>query len=460
VNATLIARLLALRRELRHRDRWTRRELETHQAGALRTLRDFAYARSPFYQRFHKGLTARPLHTLPVLTKTMVMEEFDELVTDSSVIFTGVSEHLARLEAGESDRYLDRYWVTSTSGTTGLRGVFLSDIREWTTILASYVRASDWAGVETGLARRTRIAVVASRTPWHQSSLVGAAVQNSWIPVLRLDAADPLPTLVERLQAFGPDLLVAYPSIARLLADEQLGGRLHIAPQWVMCASEVLGSDTRRRIEQAWSRKPFNVYGATEPAGIASECERHTGLHLYEDLVITEVVDEHNQPVPQGSYGEKVLVTVLFSRTQPLIRYEMSDSVRLSSVGCPCGRPFALLDDIQGRQEDIVYLPGSNGTPTPIHPNVFHRALELVPASAWQVIHDRTGLRVLLVGARDDLDERSLLTAISQVLEAQGAMPIETRVERVAAIPRTTTGKAPLILESRTDTHLARRDGV
>lgn len=195
-----------------------------------------------------------------------------------------------------------------------------------------------------------------------------------------------------------------------------------------------------RHIEQAWSRKPFNVYGATEPAGIASECERHTGLHLYEDLVITEVVDEDNQPVPDGSYGEKVLVTVLFSRTQPLIRYEMSDSVRLSSVACPCGRPFALLDAIQGRQEDIVYLPGSTGTPAPIHPNVFHRTLELVPASVWQVIHDRTGLRVLLVGARDDFNERSLLTAISQALEAQGAMPIEIRVERVAAIPRTTTG--------------------
>jgi phenylacetate-CoA ligase len=62
-------------------------------------------------------------------------------------------------------------------------------------------------------------------------------------------------------------------------------------------------------------------------------------MHLFEDLVITEVVDEGNRPVPLGVYGEKVLVTVLFSRTLPLIRYELSDSVRPSiSPYCPCGR--------------------------------------------------------------------------------------------------------------------------
>jgi len=57
------------------------RELEIHQAGALRDLREFAYSRSRFYQRFHKGLTTRPLHELPVLTKATLMEKFDDLVT-------------------------------------------------------------------------------------------------------------------------------------------------------------------------------------------------------------------------------------------------------------------------------------------------------------------------------------------------------------------------------------------
>jgi GNAT superfamily N-acetyltransferase len=56
--------------------------LEKHQAESLRRLRDYAHARSPFYQRFHRGLTDRPLQELPVLTKALVMENFDELVTE------------------------------------------------------------------------------------------------------------------------------------------------------------------------------------------------------------------------------------------------------------------------------------------------------------------------------------------------------------------------------------------
>jgi hypothetical protein len=58
--------------------------------------------------------------------------------------------------------------------------------------------------------------------------------------------------------------------------------------------------------------------------------------------------------MPPGVYGDKLLVTSLFNRTQPLIRYELSDSVRLSPVSCPCGRPFALIDDIQGRMEEVL----------------------------------------------------------------------------------------------------------
>jgi phenylacetate-coenzyme A ligase PaaK-like adenylate-forming protein len=87
-----------------------------------------------------------------------------------------------------------------------------------------------------------------------------------------------------------------------------------------MCASEVLTEEAAARIERAWGPRPFNVYAATETAGIGSECALHR-MHLYEDLVITEVVDEMNRPVPPGSLGAKLLVSVLWSRTQPLIRY-------------------------------------------------------------------------------------------------------------------------------------------
>jgi putative adenylate-forming enzyme len=433
--------VLRLRRRLRRRERWTRAELERHQQTELERLRRHAGERSAFYRRFHRGHESAPLHELPVLTKADLMEHFDELVVDPDVRLADV---LGYLEGGSGAPYLGRYAVSATSGSTGRRGVFLSDRDEWNLVLASYARANEWAGVAPRLTRPVRMAVVSSRTPWHQSARVGATVQSRLVPTLRLDATDPLPQIAAALDAFGPEVLIGYASMLHVLAEEQLQGRLHIRPAAVMSASEVLTLDTRRRAEAAWKVTPFNVYAATETAGIAAECEQHR-LHLFEDLVITEVVDERNRPVPPGTVGASVLVTVLFSRTQPLIRYQMSDTVALSTETCPCGRVFGLLQSIEGRREEILDLAGRSGGTVAIHPNVFHRALELAPVAAWQVVQDRAGLTVLLERSPAGLDLDALAAAVARELEQQGAAPFPVHVQRVDAIPRTALGKAPLV---------------
>jgi phenylacetate-CoA ligase len=234
-----------------------------------------------------------------VLTKAMVMEHFDQLVTDPAVTLADVEAHLAALASNK--RLHGRYWVAATSGTTSRRGIFLWDLDEWIEVLGSYNRSLDWAGATASLTRRVRMAVVSSTTPWHQSARVGATVYSPWVQTLRIESGDPLEHILERLDRFQPQVLVGYASMLRLLAFEQLAGALAIAPEVLFSASEILTGETRRRIQQAWGRSPFDVYAATETAGIAAECQVHTGLHLFEDLVITEVVDGDNQPVPLGS---------------------------------------------------------------------------------------------------------------------------------------------------------------
>ena len=443
-NVPLIFKVLWLRHKLRQRDHWTRRQLEVHQARSLHRLREYTYTRSLFYRRFHKGLTDNPLRELPVLTKAMLMEHFDELVTDPTVRLTDIEAYVAALRGNE--RFLGRYWVASTSGSTGRRGLFLWNFDEWAAVLASYNRSFDWAGSKAGLTRRTKMAVVSTTTPWHQSARVGASVQSPWVPTLRLDSGDSMESIVERLNNWRPEVLVAYASMVHLLAEEQLAGRLRIYPNFVFSASEVLTDETRRRAEEAWRRKPFDVYAATEPAGIASECDRHAGMHLFEDLVITEVVDENYKPVSPGVYGEKVLVTVLFSRTQPLIRYEMSDSVRIAKHRfCPCGRPYALIDSIQGRVEDVLRFPAVSGGQVSVQPIVFHRVMDVVPASGWQVVQEPGGLTVLLSGVRGGFGDGALVSSLEKELSAQGAVVPPVRVRWVTAIPKTMAGKAPLI---------------
>jgi phenylacetate-CoA ligase len=437
VNLRLIAKVLRTRSRLRSHERWTRDDLAGHQAAALHRLRDHAMARSRFYQRYHRGLDGQPLEALPILTKAQLMDAFDELVTDPDVRRADVEAHLAQLRGDE--RYLGRYWVARTSGSTGHPGIFVTNSDEWSTIIGSYARAQEWAGIEARITRRTRLAVVSSRVPWHQSARVGTSVDTPFVPVRRFDATQPLADIVAGLNDWQPENLVVYASMSRVLADEQLAGRLRIQPKAVMCSSEVLTEEATARVVRAWGHRPFNVYAATETAGIASDCRNHR-LHLYEDLVIPEIVDEHGRRVPPGTVGAKLLVTVLFSRTQPLIRYEMSDRVSRASERCDCGLPFDLLSTIEGRAEDVLHL----GT-VEIHPNVFHRVLETVPVREWQVVQEAKRLRVLLAAPHGPLDTAAVARAVTGELIAAGATAPPVDVEVVNAVTRTALGKAPLV---------------
>jgi phenylacetate-coenzyme A ligase PaaK-like adenylate-forming protein len=239
------------------------------------------------------------------------------------------------------------------------------------------------------------MAVVSSRNTTHQSSLVGATVASRVVPTLRLDATQPVEDVVRGLTDFRPDAVVGYASMLRVLAEEQQSGRLAIRPSALISASEVLTAETRQRVRSAFGVAPTNVYAATETAGIASECQ-HGRMHRCEDLVIAEVVDEDNHPVPAGAFGAKLLVTVLFSRTQPLIRYELSDRVAFADGVCPDER-----------------------------------------------------LRVLLAAEDAAVDGDAVRNSVRAALAALGAGEVEVEVVVVDAIPRTALGKAPLIRSER-----------
>ena len=443
MDVSVALQVLWMARQWRQRDRWTRGQLEAYQGHSLRLLREYAYAHSSFYRQFHQGLTDRPLQELPVLTKALMMEHFDELVTDHDVRLADVDAHLANLRGDE--RLLGRYRVCATSGTTGRRGLFLFSRAEWVAVLAGFARAHDYTGLLVGVTHRMKMAEVASTTPWHMSARAGATLRSWWVPTLRLDATEPVSALVGKLSRFQPEMLVAYPSAVRILAEEQLAGRLCISPRLVFTSAEVLTEETRRLAEQVWGRVLFNQYSATESGILAAECEAHKGMHLLEDQVIVEVVDEDNRPVQPGVYGHKLLITVLFGCTQPLIRYELSDSIRLVADLCPCGRPFTLIEGIQGRNEEALNLPNLARKMIAVQPNLFHRVLDVVPAGEWQVVQEPDGLVVLLSDVRSDFSDETLADSLRRELEALGVVVPPVLIRRVETIPRGATGKSLLI---------------
>ena len=95
--------------------------------------------------------------------------------------------------------------MATTSGTAGLKGAFVYSRDEWISVLASYPRANDWAGVPAGLTHRLRLAVVSTTVPWHQSAVVSASLKGPLVPTLRLDATSPMEEIVSALNDFQPE---------------------------------------------------------------------------------------------------------------------------------------------------------------------------------------------------------------------------------------------------------------
>lgn len=421
-------------------EHWSREQLLTNQARALQICRQYAYAHSPFYQRFHQGLLDSPLQALPVLTKEIIMENFDDLVTDRAVHLHDVQEYMA--QADGTRLFLDRYRVMGTSGSTGRPGIFLYDNAEGPTLLTSFARALLWGGITT----TSKVAVIASTVPGHMSAQLPVIVRGQVLPTFHLAATDPIAQNVQRLNELQPDVLIWYPSIAPVFTREKREGRLTITPHAIFCSAEPLSEERRREITEVWGLEPFNSYSTTEAGVLAAECESHQGLHLFEDFTIVETVDEKNQPVPPGTTGSKVLLTVLFRRAQPLIRYEMSDLLHPHAKQCSCGRPFALINTVQGRKLDTLHFPAKQGGQITITSDIFNSVLDMVPVTGWQVVQELDGLRVLLTGATAKLRDEQVLDALQQALARRDIIVPPMQVERVTTLIRNANGKAPMLL--------------
>jgi phenylacetate-coenzyme A ligase PaaK-like adenylate-forming protein len=209
----------------------------------------------------------------------------------------------------------------------------------------------------------------------------------------------------------------------------------------IFTAGEVRTPEMEERIVAAWSRRPFNNYGATEIGGYgAVECDRHAGLHLFEDQVLLEVVDDEYRPVPDGEVGTRLLITNLYNRTQPLIRYELNDLVTVSPDPCPCGRPFPLLKSIDGRSDDVLEMPATDGGTAKVHPLTLRSPLGGIAAlSEYRIVYGAGELRIEAVlngGADDEQIRRDIETRLGTALKEGGAQAPPIRVESVTAIPR------------------------
>jgi phenylacetate-coenzyme A ligase PaaK-like adenylate-forming protein len=253
----------------------------------------------------------------------------------------------------------------------------------------------------------------------------------------RLSVTTPLDEIVAALNAFRPQAVVTMAGVAALLAEEQLAERLLIQPELVICTSEELSPDMRERISAAWTVAPHEMYSTTEAGVLASSSPVQAGMHLWEDMVLLEVVDAANQPVPPGTAGAKVLVTNLVNRTQPLIRYELADVVTVAETPDPHGWPFRRVTEVHGRSDDVLWLSRPDGGTVAVHAAHLSAAFTgLLDVVQYQIVQEPSGLvaRVVLrPGTPAGITEQIRLALLQKVTAAHVA-PLPIRVEVVSRI--------------------------
>lgn len=417
----------------------------------LRKLVAVARERSSFYRTLYRGLaqTEYRLSDLPVVTKGELMAHFDAVVTDPALTRDRVEQFVA--DPYHIGRPLDdRYAVWTSSGTTGEPGIFVQDSHALAVYEALEVvrfrRLASPAMLAAALLGNDRYALVAA-TGGHFAGNVTAQRLRLLYPWLAervriFSILEPTPVLTQQLNEYQPTLLASYPTAASLLAEEQESGRLAIELREVWTGGERLSSAQRARIGAVFGCEIHDGYGASEFLAIAWDCG-HGALHTNSDWVLLEPVDEAYRPMPPGVPSHTVLLTNLANHVQPLIRYDLGDSVTLLDRPCECGSSFPAIR-VEGRCDDIVSVRNGAGGKVALLPLALTTVLEDEGhVHRFQLVQVSPTALVLRLDPEvaDTEAIHRCRDSLGRFLRAQGAPDVSLDVERCSLQRHPFSGK-------------------
>lgn len=221
----------------------------------------------------------------------------------------------------------------------------------------------------------------------------------------------------ENIRRIQPTTIVAVPSfILKLIAfaDEHQIDINASSVKKVVCIGEnirnvdfslnLLG----KKIADKWNIQLFSTYASTEMQTAFTECKAGQGGHHHPELLIVELLDEQDQPVPPGTPGE-VTITTLGVEAMPLLRYKTGDICQYYEEPCSCGRQTQRLSPVIGRRKQMIKYKG-----TTLYPPALYDLLsdmEEVKEFVVEVFSNEIGtdeilLHVAPVEESEDIDRR------------------------------------------------------
>ncbi len=331
-------------KEMEAADRLPAAELAALRDRKLRQLIDYGYAHVPYVQRIMReaGLTPADIQGPADLRRLPLMRKAD------------VRRHRAELRS----QIAGKLTSFSTGGSTGeplLYDLPKERIASW---IACRQRVMRWWGLSAGdkeyaiwgspveVTRQDRIRNL--RDKLLATQLLSAFEMN-----------EPTMDRYLRLLLKGDcRTIISYPSSIYLLAMHARKRGIDLRETGVkviFVTGEVLFPHQREVVQETLNCPVANGYGGRDSGFICHECPRGS-MHIMADATVVEILDPHGNPVPDGELGE-IVITDLYSREVPFIRYATGDVGALASGHCACGRALPLIDKIQGRTTDFVVAP-------------------------------------------------------------------------------------------------------
>jgi phenylacetate-CoA ligase len=258
------------------------------------------------------------------------------------------------------------------------------------------------------------------------------------------------------MQDYRSTVLVGTPSYALEIASRiaQAG----IDPKSLYLKVGLFGGEPwsekmRGEIEAGLCLNATDNYGVSEVIGpgVAGECRCRTGLHIYEDAFIPEIIDPQSGALlSPGSEGELVLTT-LTKEAFPMIRYRTGDITRLDYTPCACGRTLVRMQRVLQRSDDMLIIRGVNVYPSQIEEAIVGVAGGQAPC---QIVVDRRGamdsLEVLIevtdkIFSLELQKQRSFLETVKKRISSVTGIGVSVRLVEANSLPRTAGRITPVV---------------
>jgi phenylacetate-CoA ligase len=344
------------------------------------------------------------LRDLPTTTKPELMDNFDRAVTVDDVRLDEVESFLDD-DSNVGKFFRDKYALSHTSGTQGQPLVLVQSKDNIELLFALQASRGNHKRLGVGEAIKhfispARLAAIIFKPGFYATSsafsyMPEAAKHYLEIKVFCANDED----LPEQLAAYRPTHLTAYSSMLHEVARHIESGRLSLKPDLdeAVNISEKLLPQAREHYAELFGAPVLDNYSMGECLFLTNGCPASGGMHVNADWALLEVVNENNEPVPDGEKGAKVLVTNLANYVQPIIRYEIGDIVTMATEKCRCGSNMPLIQCVEGRDSETFEIKTDKGTRS-LQPSILQLAIgRMLNLREYQIIQEEnTRFRILL----------------------------------------------------------------